>query len=102
MFHNRFYVHCLICGCILVFGLGLALVLPWLANAQGLAAQSEAVVKSNTPDAPTRYYVAKTGDGTAPSVGWSTAFTNVQYALAATAEIRREGDLGGCGCILHR
>ncbi len=66
MYHNRFFVHCLICGCILVSGLGLALVLPWLANAQGFAAKSEAAAKPNTPEAPDRYYVAKTGNGTAP------------------------------------
>ena len=41
MTHNRLYNRCVIFALILIVGLGFALVLPWLANAQSLAAQYE-------------------------------------------------------------
>ncbi|GAH39046.1 unnamed protein product, partial [marine sediment metagenome] len=112
MTHTRLYYHCLIFALILFLGLGLALVLPWLASSQSQAAQSEVGTQGNfknlqihsigfrsspaentqlvtdsehAPEAITRYYVAKTGDGTNPTLGWTTAFTNVQDALVVTA-----------------
>ena len=85
MTDNRPYNHYLIFALILIAGLGLALALPWLANAQGLAAQSEVTAQDNTPEA-TRYYVVETGNGTNPTGGWSTAFTNVQDALAVAVD----------------
>lgn len=70
---------------VIVVGFGLALVLPWLANAQELAAHNKVDAQSNLP-AVTRYYVAITGTGLAPTVDWNGAYTNVQDALAvATA-----------------
>ncbi len=84
MTDNRPYKYCLIFALILIVGLGLALALPWLANSQGLAAQSEVGEQDNTPEA-TRYYVAKTGDGS-DGLSWSTAFTKLQDALVAVAE----------------
>ncbi len=79
MTHNRFLNHCLIYALIVVAGLGLAFVVPLLANSQGLAASNEMGAKDNAPEA-TRYYVAKTGDGTT-GLDWAKAFTNVQDAL---------------------
>ena len=84
MTDNHRYNHFVIFALILITGLGLALALPWLANAQGLAAQIEVGEQDNTPEA-TRFYVDKTGDGTNPTLGWSTAFTNVQDALSAAS-----------------
>jgi predicted outer membrane repeat protein len=113
MTHNRLYNHCLIFALILFLGLGLALVLPWIANSQSQAAQSDvgaqgsfmnlyvhgkgfkaspaentqlATDSEHVPEAITRYYVAKTGDGTNPTLGWNTAFTNVQDALVVAVE----------------
>ena len=57
-----------------IVGLGLALVLPWLANAQGSA-----------PGAISRYYVSKSGDNST-GLSWTEAFTNVQDALAEAKE----------------
>jgi len=66
----------------LVFGLSMALVLPWLAGAQGRAAELRNYPKqAEGPDVLARYYVAKTGDGS-DGLNWTTAFTNVQDALA--------------------
>ncbi len=84
MTNNRFFNHCLICALILVTGLGLALVLPWLASSQGLAAQSKVPVQNNAPEA-TPYYVAITGTGLG-GLTWTAAFTNVQDALAVAAD----------------
>jgi predicted outer membrane repeat protein len=85
MTNNRFFNHCLICALILVTGLGLAFVLPLLASSQGFAARSEVGTQDYAPEASTRYYVATTGDGSEPTVGWSTAYTNVQDALGAAS-----------------
>ena len=113
MTDNRPYNHYLIFALILIVGLGLALALPWLANSQGLAAQIEvgaqgssmnlhvrgkgfsaspteyaklALDSEHHPEVFIRYYVAKTGDGSAPTLGWSTAFTNVQEALTVAVD----------------
>jgi len=93
---------------ILFVGLGLALALPWLANSQRAAAQSEVDTiadfkaflihgkefkaspvesaqlvpdQDHVPEA-TRYYVAQTGSGADPTGGWNTAAKTVQDALA--------------------
>ena len=71
----------IICALIMIIGLFLALLFPWFADIQGLASSTETSITADNPEAVTRYYVAKTGDGTNPILGWSTAFTNVQDAL---------------------
>ena len=81
MTDNRRYNHFVIFALILIMGLGLALALPWLANAQGLAAQSGVPAQDNAPDSSHIHYVAITGTGT--GVSWTEAFTNVQDALGA-------------------
>ena len=81
MTDNHRYNHFVIIALILIVGLGLAFALPWLANAQGLAAQSEVPVQDNAPDSSHIHYVAITGTGT--GVSWTEAFTNVQDALGA-------------------
>ena len=62
MTDNRRYIHFVIFAFILIVGLGFGLSLPWLANAQGFAAQSEAGAQDLRPEA-IRYYVAITGTG---------------------------------------
>jgi predicted outer membrane repeat protein len=74
--------HALIVGFILLVGLGLAFTLPWLANFQGLAAQSGAHAQLEAPDAD-RFYVSKTGNGS-DGKSWPKAFTRVQDALGAS------------------
>jgi predicted outer membrane repeat protein len=74
-----------ICALIMVVGLFLALLLPWLADIQGLASSTETSIPANNPGAVTRYYVSKTGNGENPTLGWSTAYTSVQDALALAA-----------------
>jgi len=70
----------------LFIGLALALALPWLADIQGIAASPDtASGVENNLDAVNIIYVAKTGDGSAATIGWSTAFTNVQDALDTAA-----------------
>lgn len=87
MTSDRIFNHYLICAVILFLGLGLAFALPWLANEQGFAAQSEVGEQSNAPEAiTTTYYVAITGTGLNPTVDWSGAFTNVQDALVVAVE----------------
>lgn len=84
MKHHRHFIHILVCVLILFFGASLALALPWFADAQTQAAAAQHKTGlENAPEAATRYYVATTGDGTSPTLGWSTAFTNPQDALAA-------------------
>ena len=83
MTHNRVFSHCLICAFILVVGLGLAFVAPLLASSQSLAAQSEVGEQVNAPEA-TRYYVAKTGNGS-DGLSWAKAFTKLQDALSAAS-----------------
>ena len=78
---NHRYNHIVIIALILIVGLGLAFALPWLANAQGLAAQSGVPAQDNAPDSSHIHYVAITGTGT--GVSWTEAFTNVQDALGA-------------------
>ncbi len=88
MTNNHRYNHFVIFALILIVGLGLAFALPWLANAQGLAAQSGVPAQDLAPEAD-KYYVAITGTG-AGGMSWTFAFTNVQDALAvavATDEI---------------
>ena len=71
---------------ILVIGLGIAMALPWLANAQNLSTQNEVSIPEQVPQVITRYYVAITGTGLAPTVDWSGAYTNVQDALAVAVD----------------
>ena len=78
---NHRYNHIVIFALIITVGLGLALALPWLANAQGLAAQNGVPAQDNAPDSSHIHYVAITGTGT--GVSWTEAFTNVQDALGA-------------------
>jgi predicted outer membrane repeat protein len=85
--HNLFRNITILCLTLIV-GLGLAFALPWLANTQGQAAEIEFEFDKESATAEVaRYYVAKTGNGTYPTVGWTTAFTNVQDALAAATLI---------------
>jgi predicted outer membrane repeat protein len=109
MTDNRPYKICFVFALILFLGLGLALVMPWLASSQSQAAQSDIEVLTSIIDLPergngigvnafpeartnlvptivTRYYVATTGDGSDPTLGWTTAYTNVQDALAVAVE----------------
>lgn len=65
-----------------IVGLGLALVLPWLASSQIQAAQIEPGEEFSAPEAPAIYYVAITGTGSTGD-SWENAFTNLQDALAA-------------------
>ena len=69
----------------IVLGLGIALVLPWIANLQGIAAEP---IAGDTPQAGTRYYVAKSGDGSTGQ-SWAKAFTNLQDALA---QVKLDGE----------
>ena len=109
MTDNHRYNLFVIFALIIIVGLGFALALPWLANAQGFAAQSEVGSIANfkaflihgkefkaspvesaqlvpnqehDPEVMTRYYVAQTGDGKDPTEGWVKAAKNVQDALA--------------------
>ena len=69
----------------LIVGLSLAMVLPWLAGSHSNAAVSQVeLAHQDAPQADKKYYVAKTGDGT-DGLSWTTAFTNVQDALAAAS-----------------
>ncbi len=79
MINKRIYNKRAVPLLILTVGLIMALAQPLPANSMSMAAQSEAAAPTN------RYYVARTGDGTNPTGGWSTAFTNVQDALAAAS-----------------
>jgi hypothetical protein len=83
MAHNHVFNHCLLGTVIFLVGVSLALTFIQIGTIQGFAAQGEVVDHDNVSDAGTRVYVAKTGNATAPTIGWSTAFTNVQDALAA-------------------
>jgi hypothetical protein len=60
-----------------IFVFTLAMNIP--ASSLSKPVQSEALAATN------RYYVAKTGNGTDPTGGWSTAFPNLQDALAAAS-----------------
>jgi hypothetical protein len=82
MANYRFPNHPAICVFIVLTGLGLAFVMPALASSQGLSANSQ-VSEPLKASRATRYYVAKTGSGTNPTVDWSGAFNNLQDALAA-------------------
>jgi len=83
MTNNRIYTRCAIFALVLLVGLGLALLLPWMASSQGLAAQNEIPPQNNAPET-TPYYVAITGTGLG-GLTWTNAFTNVQDALAVAA-----------------
>ncbi len=85
MTDNHQFNYFVILVLILIVGLGLALALPWLANQQGLAAQSSEVALQDNAPAATRYYVALTGTGTT-GTSWATAFKNVQNALAVAVD----------------
>ena len=54
MNHSRIYNRCAVFALVLLTGLGLALLLPWMANSQSLAAQNEIPAQNNAPEA-TRY-----------------------------------------------
>ena len=107
MTDNRPYKLCFIFALILFLGLGLALVMPWLASSQSQAAQSDIEVLTSIIDLPERgngigvitspeartklaptyvtIYVATTGTGSS-GLSWTDAFTNVQDALAVAVE----------------
>ena len=86
MNHNRTGILFLFIVFILIFGFVIAFVLPMMAKAHSQAAVSQSVIKTvNIPDAGTRYYVAKSGDGSDGS-SWSKAFPNVQDALAVAVD----------------
>lgn len=88
MTHKKVYNRGVIFTLVLFLGLGSAIIIPYLASAQGLAAPGEYVEQLKTP-AVTRYYVAETGDGS-DGLSWKTAFTTIQDALAVAAVTKGE------------
>jgi hypothetical protein len=78
------YNNLLILFLIIILGLGLAIVQPFNNNSLGFAAESEASRQDNTTVSLTRYYVARSGDGTDGS-SWKKAFPHVQAALVVAA-----------------
>jgi predicted outer membrane repeat protein len=81
---NRFVAF----GLVLMMGIGIALLLPWMARTQSQAAQGETATHENAPEVSV-YYVAKTGDGSL-GISWSTAYTNVQDAIIAAYSTKGE------------
>lgn len=79
MTNRRLFNRGLNCTLIFITGLGLALVLTWLAGTQSFAATSDVGTNVNLPGA-SRYYVAKTGDGSDGS-SWPEAYNKLQDAL---------------------
>lgn len=93
----EFFRRILILAVILIFGFGAAVAVPSLVKAHSRTVRLEGddnrtvdepgvFVEPNTIHATngyTTFYVAKTGDGTDPTLGWSTAYTQVQQALSA-------------------
>lgn len=77
LFHISFR-NLFITALVLVLGLSFAMALPLLADKQGAAA-----TQIGAP-IPCKYHVSKSGSGT-DGLQWSTAFTNVQDAIAAAA-----------------
>jgi predicted outer membrane repeat protein len=68
---------------IIILGLGLAFVQTSVNQPQGYAAESKAGEQKLKPEL-TRYYVARTGDGSDGS-SWEKAFPHVQAALVVAA-----------------
>jgi predicted outer membrane repeat protein len=65
---------------IVIIGLGLAFLVPLLANHQGLAAKRGVNEQTYSPEAK-RYYVSKTGNSSDPTGGFNTGYHDLQAAL---------------------